>query len=130
MIRRLAQLTVSYNQMESTFVEFDPPSEKLETWVEVKVKDPTFSGNLSEEVRELAKDADYKILKVLPERSNSSNEAEENGDISGFQLDVNHPEKIFSERLQQGGIEENDQVRLMKLFEELVRIEKEEGAEL
>jgi exonuclease SbcD len=130
LIRRLAQLTVSYNQMESAFVEFDPPSEKLETWVEVKVKDPTFSGNLSEEVRELAKDADYKILKVLPERSNSSNEAEENGDISGFQLDVNHPEKIFSERLQQGGIEENDQVRLMKLFEELVRIEKEEGTEL
>jgi len=126
--RNLVQLVVAYDDMERSIREFSPESYDLRTWVEIKVQNPTFTENLNEEVRAIAK-GEYDVIKVVPDRGEEAEKEIRNRDEADYEFILNDPSKVFECLLNDRGVQEGkEQERLTELFESLVRIEREEGS--
>ena len=125
--RNLVQLVVAYDDMERSIREFSPESHDLRTWVEIKVKNPTFTEKLNEEVREIAK-GEYEVIKVVPDRGDEADQGIRDWDETDYEFILNDPRKVFERLLQDRGVQEGEEhARLTELFEYVLRKEQEDG---
>lgn len=125
--RNLVQLVVPFDDMESSIREFSPESYDLRTWVEIKVKNPTFTEKLNEEVRGIAK-GEYDVIKVVSDRGDEADNAIRNWDENDNEFILKDPRKVFERLLQDRGVPEGEEhVRLTELFQYVLRKEQEEG---
>ena len=120
-------MVVAYDDMERSIREFSPESHDLRTWVEIKVKNPTFTEKLNEEVREIAK-GEYEVIKVVPDRGDEADQGIRDWDETDYEFILNDPRKVFERLLQDRGVQEGEEhARLTELFEYVLRKEQEDG---
>lgn len=126
--RRLAQIRTSWNDLSESISSFNPDTGKLETWVEVFVKDAGLGEDINEVVQNLAMERDFKVLKVLRERAPGGLNLDVPPDDEAIETLLDDPTKVFEHRLEQEpNMDEKHKQELKIAFAQLLNLHETEG---
>lgn len=128
--RRLAQIRTSWDDRSEAISNFNPDTGKLETWVEVIVKDAGLSVDLNEVVQNLVAGRDFKVLKVLRESAAlpESMGIEGQSDDEAIETLLDDPTKVFEHLLEQeSNMNEEEKKELKIAFAQLLNLHETEG---
>ena len=126
--RRLAQIRTSWNDLSESISSFNPDTGKLETWVEVFVKDAGLGEDINEVVQNLAMGRDLKVLKVLRERAPGGIDPGDPPDDEAIETLLDDPTKVFEHRLEQEpNMDEKHKQELKIAFAQLLNLHETEG---
>ena len=126
--RRLAQIRTSWNDLSESISSFNPDTGKLETWVEVVVKDVGLGEDINEIVQNLAMGRDFKVLKVLRERAPGDMNPDVPPDHEAIETLLDDPTKVFEHRLEQEPNMNEDEKKELKIaFAQLLDLYETEG---
>ena len=124
--RRLAQIHTSWDDLLETISSFNPDTGKLETWVEVVVKDAGLGEDINEAVQSLVAKQEFKVLKVLREGATLPGAPPGNEAIETL---LDDPTKVFEHRLEQeSNMDEEHKQELKIAFTQLLDLYETEGA--
>ena len=124
--RRLAQIHTSWDDLLETISSFNPDTGKLETWVEVVVKDAGLGEDINEAVQSLVAKQEFKVLKVLREGATLPGPPPGNEAIETL---LDDPTKVFEHRLEQeSNMDEEHKQELKIAFTQLLDLYETEGA--
>ena len=124
--RRLAQIHTSWDDLLETISSFNPDTGKLETWVEVVVKDAGLGEDINEAVQSLVAKQEFKVLKVLREGATLPGGPPGNEAIETL---LDDPTKVFEHRLEQeSNMDEEHKQELKIAFTQLLDLYETEGA--
>ncbi|MEO1528130.1 MAG: exonuclease SbcCD subunit D C-terminal domain-containing protein [Planctomycetota bacterium] len=120
--RRLAQVRAKETDLESTLRSFQVDEGELTTWVEVIVEDCSLGVDVNEQVRAIAEDCDFEVLKVIREsvRVMDRLAAEEGTDEESAVSLLEKPEEVFDHLLNQHELEPAERDSLTNAFSILV----------
>jgi len=129
--RKLVQVKVSFDELESRVSGFSPDSAELTTWVEVVVEGAVFGDELSSRVRELAEGKDYEVLKVVRVKAENEEGGAILADGENYEFILDHPDQVFERLLDQREVTDKaERERLKVLFGQVVGlVEQAEGGE-
>ncbi len=128
--RRLAQIRASWDNLSESISSFNPDIGKLETWVEVVVKDAGLGEDINEVVQNLAMGRDFKVLKVLRESAAlpEGMGIEGQSDDEAIETLLDDPTKVFEHQLEQEANMNEDEKKELKIaFAQLLNLYKTEG---
>ena len=126
--RRLAQIRTSWNDLSESISSFNPDTGKLETWVEVVVKDVGLGEDINEIVQNLAMGRDFKVLKVLRERAPGDMNPDVPPDDEAIETLLDDPTKVFEHRLEQEPNMDKEHKQELKIaFAQLLDLYETEG---
>lgn len=114
--RRLAQLRTKRASLEDDLAGFQPEDGELTTWVEVVVEDASLETDINEQVRELAEDRDFEILKVVRGRTApaAGQELGDYTDDEAIESLLDRPGDVFDHLLKQHDEFSKDEVEALK----------------
>ena len=123
--RRLAQIRTSWDDRSEAISNFNPDTGKLETWVEVVVKDAGLGEDINEAVQSLVAKQEFKVLKVLREGATLPKPPVGNEAIETL---LDDPTKVFEHRLEQASNMNEDEKKELKIaFAQLLDLYETEG---
>ena len=126
--RRLGQIRTSWDDLSEAISSFNPDTGKLETWVEVFVKDAGLGEDINEVVQNLAMGRDFKVLKVLRERAPGGMNPDDQPDDEAVETLLDDPTKVFEHRLEQEpNMDEEHKQELKIAFAQLLNLHETEG---
>ena len=128
--RKLAQIRTSWDDLSEAISNFNPDTGKLETWVEVVVKNSGLGEDINEIVQNLAMGRDFKVLKVLRESATlpQGMRIEGRSDDEAIETLLDNPTKVFEHLLEQdSNMNEEEKKELEIAFAQLLDLYKTEG---
>lgn len=128
--RKLAQIRTSWDDLSEAISNFNPDTGKLETWVEVVVKDAGLDEDINEIVQNLAIGRDFKVLKVLRESATlpEGMRIEGRSDDEAIETLLDNPTKVFEHLLEQdSNMNKKHKQELKIVFAQLLDLYKTEG---
>ena len=131
--RRLAQIRTPWNDLSESISSFNPDTGKLETWVEVIVKDASLGEDINEVVQNLAAERNFQVLKVLRESVGlpEGMRIEGRSDDEAIETLLDDPTKVFEHLLEQdSNMNEEEKKELEIAFAQLLDLYKTEGANI
>ncbi|MEL6105609.1 MAG: exonuclease SbcCD subunit D C-terminal domain-containing protein [Planctomycetota bacterium] len=120
--RRLAQIRAAESELEAVMRSFDAEPGELPTWVEVIVENCSLGDDLNDQIRAIAEDCDFEVLKVIRESSQSVERlaaADGSDDESAVSL-LEKPQEVFQHLLDQHELTAEDRESLGNAFSILV----------
>ena len=128
--RRLAQIRISWDDRSEAISNFNPDTGKLETWVEVVIKDVGLGEDINEVVQNLAAGRNFKVLKVLRESVvlPESMRIGDQSDDEAIETLLDDPTKVFEHLLEQESNMNEEKKELKIAFAQLLDLYKTEGA--
>lgn len=128
--RKLAQIRTSWDDLSESISSFNPDTGKLETWVEVIVKDASLGEDINEVVQNLAAERNFQVLKVLRESVGLPEDIdiENQSDYEAIETLLDDPTKVFEHRLEQeSNLEKKEKKELKIAFAQLLELYETEG---
>ena len=130
--RRLAQIRKSWEDLSEAIRNFNPDTGELETWVEVIVKDASFSEDINETVQSLAADLDFEVLKVMREGAALSPDMRvgDDSDDEAIETLLDNPTQAFEHRLdKEPDMNEEHKRELKPAFAQLLHLHQTESTD-
>ena len=130
--RRLAQIRTSWDDLSEAISNFNPDTGELETWVEVVVKDASFSEDINETVQSLVAELDFKVLKVMRESATPppGMRIDDHSDDEAIETLLDDPKQVFEHRLEEkSDINEEHKQELKIAFAQLLDLHQTESTD-
>ena len=128
----MAQIRTSWNDLSESISSFNPDTGKLETWVEVFVKDAGLGEDINEVVQNLAMGRNFQVLKVLRESVGLPEDIDiqrASPDDEAIEKLLDNPKKVFNHRLkQESSLNKKEKKELKIAFAQLLELYETEGA--